>query len=111
MRFDDTVGIFVCVLAVVGFYTLVCSLVKCLRQKPKMTVGVRVSSAEDVSELHEKLMIAKTSVASSVGFEASPVVLVDLADGEESIPYEFYIEHGDVDIFVKMKYPRKNLEI
>ena len=111
MRFDDMIGMIVCVFAVVGLYTLICSLVKCLRAKPKMTVGIRVSSADDLSALDERLMIAKTSVASSVCFEPRPVVLVDLGDGAENIPYEFYIEHGDVDIFVKMKYPRKNLEI
>ena len=105
MQFWEIIGLFVCVLAVVGFYTLACFVARCLSLREKMTVGVRVRGDDDIEDIHQKLSLARVAISSDVGFEEKPIVLLDPSERSIGLCRDLYIEFGEFDIFVKMKFP------
>ena len=52
MQLWEIIGLFVCVLAVIGFYTLACVVARCLSFREKMTVGVRVLEEDDADGVY-----------------------------------------------------------
>ena len=105
MQLWEIIGLFVCVLAVIGFYTLACVVARCLSFREKMTVGVRVLEEDDADGVYQKLALAGAAVSSKVGFEDKPVILLDPSICPSELCRELYIELGEFDIFVKMKIP------
>ena len=105
MQFWEIIGIFICVLAVVGFYTLACLVARCLSIKDKIAVGVRVRVDDDLETLQQKLSFTRLAVSSDVGFEEKPILLLDPSVCPGELCRDLYIEFGDFDIFVKMKSP------
>ena len=101
MQFIEAVGLLVCVFAVVGAYALICGLVGVLSRDEKFAVAVRVQRDSSPDDLYRRFIMAKTAVATKVGFEAIPVILLDEPISDGFLPSELYIELGDVDVYVK----------